>query len=350
MNIKGRIVPAILYNRSIYMITAFLKNHKVPQFRSTQFYQAFYRDFISSFDELFTWPAILREDLKKEIPFTSITPIRDQTSADKSTVKILFKRLSDSKQFESVLIRHEDGRNTVCVSCMIGCPMGCTFCATGEMGFKGNLSGREIVDQVLYFARELRKENKSVSNIVFMGMGEPLSNLENVWEAIKIFTDPKMFAMSMRRITISTCGITPYLHKLIAKGYKGRLALSLHAPNQELREMLMPIAYKFPLTDLLAEFKEFARITNKRVSYEYILIAGINDQPRHAHILAKLLDPHLEHINLIPYNRVKDSPFERSDPASIKRFSDILAKYRIQHTIRVTMGDDIKAACGQLAG
>ncbi len=334
----------------MHTIETFIKNHKTPLFRLTQFYQAFYRDFISSFDELYTWPKTLREELKKEIPFGTITTVKNIKSADQSTIKVLFKRISDGKQFESVLIRHDDGRNTVCVSCMIGCPMGCIFCATGKMGFRGNLSAMEITDQVLYFARSLKKENKSVSNIVFMGMGEPLSNLENVWDAIKIFTDPKMFGMSMRRITISTCGITPYLHKLITRGYKGRLALSLHAPSQELREKLMPIAAKFPLTGLLTEFKEFAKITNKRVSYEYILIAGLNDQPKHAHALARLLDPHLEHVNLIPYNPIQGTSLKRSEPASIKKFSNILTKYNIQHTVRVTMGDDIKAACGQLAG
>lgn len=332
------------------MIETFIKNHKAPLFRLTQFYQAFYRDFISSFDELSTWPKTLREELKKEIPFGTITAVSNLKSADQSTIKVLFKRLSDRQLFESVLIRHNDGRNTVCVSCMIGCPMGCIFCATGKMGFRGNLSYMEIVDQVLYFARSLKKENKSVTNIVFMGMGEPLSNLENVWDAIKIFTDPEMFKMSMRRITISTCGITPYLHKLITRGYKGRLALSLHAPSQELREKLMPIAAKFPLDGLLAELKEFAIITNKRVSYEYILIADLNDQPKHAHALARLLDPHLEHVNLIPYNPVHGISLERSKFASIRKFSNILTKCKIQHTIRVTMGDDIQAACGQLAG
>ena len=332
------------------MIETFIKNHKTPLFRLTQFYQAFYRDFISSFDELFTWPKTLREELKKEIPFSTITSVSHLKSSDKSTIKVLFKRLPDEKQFESVLIRHDDGRNTVCVSCMIGCPMGCVFCATGKMGFNGNLSDMEIVDQVLDFARILKKEDRSVTNIVFMGMGEPLSNLENVWDAIKIFTDPRMFGMSMRRITISTCGITPHLHKLITRGYKGRLALSLHAPSQELREKLIPIAAKFPLTELLAEFKEYAKITNKRVSYEYILIADLNDQPKHAHALARLLDPHLEHVNLIPYNPVQGLSFKRSSLASIQRFSNILTKCKIQNTIRVTMGDDIKAACGQLAG
>ena len=332
------------------MIEAFIKIHKAPLFRLTQFFQAFYRDFISSFDKLHTWPKTLREELKKEIPFNTITAVSSLKSKDQSTIKVLFKRLSDEKLFESVLMRHEDGRNTVCVSCMIGCPIGCIFCATGKMGFRGNLSGMEIVDQVLYFARSLKTENKSVTNIVFMGMGEPLSNLENVWDSIKIFTDPKMFGMSIRRITISTSGITPYLHKLIERGYKDRLALSLHAPSQELREKIMPIATKFPLSELLAEFKKFAKITNKRVSYEYILIAGLNDQPKHAHALAGLLDPHLEHVNLIPYNPVQGVPFKRSEPASIKRFSNILTKCHIPHTIWVTMGDDIKAACGQLAG
>lgn len=332
------------------MIETFIKDRKLPSFRLNQYYQAFYRDLISSFDELSTWPKILREELIKEIPFISIEPVNTLKSSDQSTVKVLFKRLSDGKQFESVLMQHDDGRNTVCVSCMIGCPMGCLFCATGKLGFKGNLSDTEIVDQVLYFARILQKENKSITNIVFMGMGEPLLNLENVLGAIKIFTDPEMLGMSIRRITISTCGITPNLKELINKGYKGRLALSLHAPTQELREKIMPVATKYPLKELLVEFKKFAKITNKRVSYEYILISNFNDQPKHAHALAKLLDPYLSHVNLIPYNPVQGTQLKKSETIAVNRFANILTKCNIPNTIRVTMGDDIKAACGQLAG
>jgi len=331
------------------MINTFIENHKIPQYRLTQFNDAYYRDLISSFDELSTWPKTLREELIEEIPFSTIQMIKEQKSANNSTIKVLFKRIIDGKQFETVLMRHDDGRNTVCVSCMIGCPAGCLFCATGKMGFQGNLKAVEIVDQVLYFARILKKENQSITNIVFMGMGEPLLNLENVWEAIKIFTSPQKLGLSMRRITISTCGITPKLRELINIGYKGHLALSLHAPNQELRVKLMPIAAKFPLPKLLREFKAFTKITNKRVSYEYVLIAGINDQPKHAHVLAKILDPYLSFVNLIPLNPIKDSTLKRSPPASIKKFSEILTKYKIEHSVRVTMGDDIKAACGQLA-
>ncbi|KKR32853.1 MAG: Ribosomal RNA large subunit methyltransferase N, partial [Candidatus Gottesmanbacteria bacterium GW2011_GWC2_39_8] len=232
----------------------------------------------------------------------------------------------------------------------VGCPMRCLFCATGKMGFTRNLKAVEIVDQVLYFARLLKKENKTVTNIVFMGMGEPLLNLKEVLEAINIFTGPEKLGMSERKITISTCGVTPNLIELIKSDYKGRLALSLHAANQKLREKLMPITSKYPLPELLKVVKEFAEKTGKRVSYEYILIDGLNDKPEDAKTLSLLLGKYLTHVNLIPYNPVSGKDWKRSSKNSIKIFSDYLTAGDLEHTIRVTMGDDIGAACGQLAG
>lgn len=333
----------------IGMIDVFVKNHAVPSYRTEQFNTAFYQELIPSFDELSTWSKELRETLKQEMPFSSIDVMLDQHSQDSSTVKYLFRRVSDGKQFETVLMRHDDGRNTVCVSSMIGCPVGCAFCATGTMGFLGNLTGAEIIDQVLYIARMLKREKQSVTNIVFMGMGEPLLNLDAVTQAIAVFTDPEKMGMSERRITISTSGITDQLKKLLKDGYKGRLALSLHAPNQALREKLMPITKKYPLRDLLDVFTTYAQETNKRVSYEYMLIDGVNDTEQCAIQLSLLMDPKLSHVNLIPYNPVNGVPYRRSPMSAIHAFADILDNHHIQHTIRVTMGDDIAAACGQLA-
>lgn len=332
------------------MITAFVKTHQLPTYRVSQFNTAYYQDLIPTFDDLSTWPKELREQLKKELPYTTLTPVRQAVSARRDTVKVVFERISDKKRIETVLMRHRDGRNTVCVSCMIGCPVGCAFCATGKMGFFGNLTGREIVDQVLHVARLLKKEQQSVSNVVFMGMGEPLLNLKNVREAIAVLTDPEKMAMSIRRITVSTSGHTENLKKLLAAGFTGRLALSLHAPNQRLREKLMPIAKQFPLPELMDVLEEYAKKTNKRISFEYTLIDGVNDTKDHAEELARFMGHRLTHVNLIPFNPVAGVPYKRSTPVAMQNFSALLTNRHIPHTVRVTMGDDIAAACGQLAG
>lgn len=341
----------ILYAR--HMIDEFVKAQTLQTFRIKQFNLAFYREYISSFDEITTWSKELRELLKKQIKFSSITAVKKMESDDHGTMKILFSRVSDQKCFESVLMRHGDGRNTVCVSCMIGCPLGCAFCATGKMKFVGNLVAQEIVDQALYFARILKKEKQGITNIVFMGMGEPLLNLEQVIGAIKILNSPDKMGLGIRRITISTSGITPKIFELMKQGYKGRLALSLHAPEQKLRESLMPIAKKYELFELVSAVKAFATRTQLRVSYEYILISGVNDQPSHALALVRLLgktDPELVHVNLIPYNPVTGVAFTRSSSNAIHSFAKLLTDAGLQNTFRVTMGDDIKAACGQLVG
>ncbi len=333
------------------MIDTLAKEHRLPSFRIKQFNLAYYKDFIVSFDELTTWPKELREKLKKTVPFSTITAIKEIESADHGTEKVLFSRISDGKLFESVIMRHKDGRNTICVSCMIGCPVRCVFCATGKMKFIGNLTAKEIVDQVLHFARILKKQKQTITNIVFMGMGEPLLNLKEVMSAIRILNSQEFMGFGIRRITISTSGVTPKIYELMKLGYKGRLALSLHAPNQKLREKLMPIAKTYPLPELISTVKAFATRTQLRVSYEYILIDGVNDLPEHARSLVNLIgekNNELVHVNLIPYNPVIGVPFKRSSLKSIYAFAKILTDYGISNTFRVTMGDDIKAACGQL--
>lgn len=333
------------------MIDIFIKEHCLSSFRIKQFNLAYYKDFIVSFDELTTWPKELREKLKKTVSFSTITPIKEIESADDRTGKVLFSRISDEKCFESVIMKHRDGRNTVCVSCMIGCPVRCVFCATGKMKFVGNLTAREIVDQVLYFARILKQQKQLITNIVFMGMGEPLLNLKQVMGAVKILNNKELIGFGIRRITISTSGITPKIYELMKLGYKGRLALSLHAPDQKLRESLMPIAKKYSLPELIFAMKTFATRTQLRISYEYILIDGINDQPDQAQALINLVgkkDSDLVHINLIPYNPITGISFKRSPLKSVYAFAKILTDYGISNTFRVTMGDDIKAACGQL--
>lgn len=332
------------------MIHDFISRHSIPLYREQQFNSAYYQDFITSFDELSTWSKELRLLLQQELPFSSITLIKKVVSLRNDTEKMLFERVSDKKRIETVLLRHSDGRNTVCVSCMVGCPVGCTFCATGTLGFLGNLTVQEIVDQVLFVARLLKGQQQSITNIVFMGMGEPLLNLQPVLNAIAVFTDHRKMGMSERRITISTSGHIDNLKKLLKSGYVGRLALSLHASNQKLRERLMPIAKKFPLDDLLILLDEHAKKTNKRISFEYTLIDGINDLPKYAEELASIMRHRLTHVNLIPFNPVRGILYRRSPPDVIQQFSKILTNRHVHHTVRVTMGDDIAAACGQLVG
>jgi len=331
-------------------IEKFVEKYNLPKFRLKQFNYAYYIKAIPSFDQLTTWPENLRKLLKKEIEFISLEEVKASTSEDKSTLKALFRRKKDHQLIETVLMKHEDKRNTVCVSCMVGCPVNCSFCATGKMGFRGNLTTQEIVDQVMYFQRILLKQDEKVTNIVFMGMGEPMLNLDNVMESIEIFTNEEKLAMGSRRITLSTAGFINEIEQVMEEGFKGRLAVSLHAPNQELREKLMPVAKTNKLDELFKILDKYVERTNKRITYEYILIQDVNDTLEHAEDLAELLRNRLSHVNLIPYNPIKGVDFKAPSRNSIHKFARVLDKYHISHTIRITMGDDIQAACGQLAG
>lgn len=330
------------------MITDFAKKHQLPAYRVSQFNKAFYQELVDNFDQLTTWPKNLREELKSQVPYMSLAVELETTSKKGDTTKILFKR-DNGQLIETVIMRHQDGRNTICVSCMRGCPVNCSFCATGKLGYGGRLSAEEIVDQVLYCARLLKKDHQKVSNIVFMGMGEPMLNLDEVQAAIAVLTDKSKFGLGNRRITISTSGYIPQFEKLVASGFRGRVAISLHAPNQTLRAALMPVARIYPLSQLMKTLDAYVRLTNKRISYEYIMIDGVNDQPKHAHQLVKLLGKRLAHINLIPCNPITGEPYKRSSRENIHAFTHILSAYDIEHSVRVTMGDDINAACGQLA-
>lgn len=333
------------------MIEEFVEKYNLPRYRIQQFTDAYYKQAISSYQELSTWSKELREAIDREVPFSRLKAVsKIQRSSRGDTLKILFERTQDHKVIETVLMRHKDGRNTVCVSCMVGCPVNCTFCATGKLGFGGNLTADEIIDQVLFFARMIKPDKQTISNVVFMGMGEPMLNREAVEKAIHILTDPDKMGMSDRRITVSTSGYVQQFRQFVENGYRGRVAISLHAPTQELRERLMPVAKVFPLDSLMQVLDEYVEITNKRISYEYVMIAGINDRPDDAADLAALLNGRLAHVNLIPYNPIEGMNYKRSSREAIDQFSQVLTSCKIPHTIRVTMGDDIAAACGQLAG
>lgn len=330
------------------MISKFLKDNHQPKYRLKQFNQAFYQELIEDFDKLIAFPKKLRQDLANHLDFSTLKPIKQLISQDKETIKVVLERDNGTK-IETVLMRHQDQRNTVCLSSMVGCPVGCKFCATGKMGYMGDLSSREIVDQFLYFQRLLKKEGQKITNIVFMGMGEPMLNFENVLKACDIFCDPDKLGLSQRRITLSTSGYIPQIQQLIDKKFKGRLAISLHAPNQQLRAKLMPVAKLYSLDKLMHTLDQYVKITNKRISYEYILIENVTDTKKAADELIKLLRNRLAHVNLIPYNPVPGEDFKRPSKNRIFTFANQLEKAGIKHTIRITMGDDIAAACGQLA-
>lgn len=324
----------------------------IQSYRLKQIDTAYYKHYKTDFSQFTTLSKELREQLAKEVDLNFLEHLKTTVSKDEDTIKSLF-RTQAGQIIETVLMMHKDGRNTICVSCMQGCPVGCSFCATGQMKYGGRLTADEIVAQVIYFARLLRDDypkKGEISNVVFMGMGEPMLNFDNVWEAYEILTDPEKFGLGKRKVTFSTSGFINGIEKLISKNYKGRLAISLHAPNQDLRERLMPkVAKSNRLGDLLEVLDRFEKITNKRITYEYIMIDGVTDTDVCARELIEVFKNRLAHFNLIPYNPIPNADFKRPGRSQVERFDNILKSGGIPSSIRVTMGDDIKAACGQLA-
>jgi len=330
------------------MFKKFTEKNNLKSYRLDQLYQQYYKDSIKSWDELTTWPLDLREKLKKQVPFSKLKNFTEYVSEDSRTVKSL-TFTKEGYPVETVLMRSRK-RNTICVSCMSGCPVGCSFCSTGQMEFNRNLDTQEIIDQVLYFKRKLNTTRQTITNIVFMGMGEPMLNLENITESIKILTDQERMAMGTRRITVSTVGYIKQLEKFLNKDLGVKIAISLHAPNQKLRETLMPtVAENNHLDDLISTLINFQKRTNKRITYEYLLIKDINDQPKHAKQLAKLLKNQIVLVNLIRFNPSPKIPFEGSNKKTIDSFQKILDSRNVNNTLRHSYGNDINAACGQLA-
>jgi len=324
-----------------------LKASGEKPFRFKQVRAAFFGRLISDWDEATDLPAGLRATLKKDVPISTAEPI-DQASSKRGDTTKTLSRLADGNLIETVLMRHRDGRNTVCVSSQAGCAMKCTFCATGKSGFKRNLTADEIVDQVLHYARLLKKDDAHVANVVFMGMGEPMHNYDAVMEAVRTLNSEDGLEIGSRRISISTCGIVPGIHRLAVEPLQLNLAISLHAPNEALRSKLMPVNAAYPLGRLMDAVRSYVEATNRRVLFEYLLIDGVNDTPELADELARLLaGNHLYHVNLIRFHRTggfSPSPRERRDA-----FLARLKARGISATHRVSFGEDIRAACGQLA-
>lgn len=314
-----------------------------PRYRARQVYNWIYSKAAASVEEMTNLPVRLRKVLQSYnfLPLETIV-VRHSTDG---TRKYLF-RLLDGNAIETVMIP-EDDRITVCVSTQVGCAMGCTFCATGQLGYVRNLSSAEIVGQVLAVRHDIKRR---VSNIVFMGMGEPLYNYEAVMEAIRILNDPDGLAIGMRHITISTCGIVPGIRRLADEQLQLVLAISLHATTDEKRQQIMPIARKYPLTELLDACRYYVHKTGRRITFEYALMAGINDDLGDARELANLLRGIPAHVNLIPVNPVVGTGLNRSSETQILRFARILEECGVSVTVRQERGADIQAACGQLRG
>jgi 23S rRNA (adenine2503-C2)-methyltransferase len=318
-----------------------------PPFRARQVWAWATRG-AQGYEEMTDLPSPLRETLAHEIPFSSLT-LREQAHSDDGTVKALFST-ADGRPLEAVLMRYRDRRRSICVSSQSGCPLTCSFCATGTMRFARNLSSSEILDQALHFRRI-----EAIDHCVFMGMGEPMMNLDNVLAACERLPD---IGITHRRTTISTVGWIPGIERLAEQAMPLRLALSLHAADEALRSELMPVNERYPLKDVLAACRAFYERKRRRVFIEYVMLAGVNDRYEQALTLAKVLAgerdgaPSIFKVNLIPYNATDSgggAPFDGSSRESIAAFRAALEAHGVPATVRLTRGRDIAAACGQLA-
>ncbi|MBV9121276.1 MAG: 23S rRNA (adenine(2503)-C(2))-methyltransferase RlmN [Chloroflexi bacterium] len=315
-----------------------------PAFRLRQIQDWKYRKMACGYAEMGNLPRALRERLAAAEPLLAVQAIDERQSSDGSACKALLQ-LADRQLVESVLMRH-DYRNTVCVSSQAGCKMRCSFCATGHGGWRRNLSGQEIADQAVFFAQRLHREGSRVTNVVFMGMGEPLDNYDGVIEAIHLLNGP--FGLAARGITVSTCGLAPEIERLAEEPVQVNLAVSLAATTDDARGELIPVNRRWPIATLLAACDLYARRTHRRVTYEFVLIAGVNDSPAEAERLAGLLHGRLAHVNLIPLNPVEGDAFRRPDEAAVRRFEAVLRGQRLPVSVRYSKGVDIVAGCGQL--
>ena len=308
-----------------------------PAYRARQVWEWAARG-VGSYIEMTNLPAPLRTDLEDELPFSTLTVETEAQSRD-GTVKTLF-RTQDGHPVEAVLMRYRDGRRSICLSSQSGCPLTCSFCATGSMRFGRNLTASEMLDQALHFRRQ-----EPLNHAVFMGMGEPMLNLEQVVAAARRLPD---LGITHRRTTISTVGWMPGLRRFVDEVTEPiRLALSLHAAEEALRTQLMPVNERYPLADVLAECRRYFELRHRKVFVEYVMLAGVNDRVEQARALAAILEPSIYKVNLIPYNPT--GAFAGSSPKAIAAFKDVLDRAGLPATVRLTRGRDIQAACGQLA-
>ena len=347
-------------------LTQLLASWGQPRYRADQVWAWLYKKLAADPAGMTDLPKDLRARLASETRVNPLEQVYQQRSSDRQTIKWLF-RLPDGLTIETVLMLYDE-RSTVCISTQAGCAMGCVFCATGQAGLARNLTAGEITAQVLAAARWLETDDgrrmtddeipqvvgrqssvvHRLTNIVVMGMGEPLANYDRTWGALRRITDPDAFGLGARHITLSTVGLPQGIRKMTDEPLQINLAVSLHAPNDDLRTQLVPVNHRYPLAEVLAAVKEYIAGTHRRVTFEYALMAGINDTPALARQLAGLLKGVLCHVNLIPLNPIAESPYQPSTPENAAAFQKILEVNRIPATVRMRRGIDIDAGCGQL--
>jgi 23S rRNA (adenine2503-C2)-methyltransferase len=326
-------------------LETWLADHGEPAYRRKQVWAWLARG-VSDFDAMRDVPASLRAALAAQFRATSLKSIA-VSQADRSlTTKTLFE-LDGGHSVEAVVMRYPD-RSTLCISSQAGCPIGCPFCATGKFPFGRNLKAHEIVEQALDAERILASEGRRLSHVVFMGMGEPMANYRAVVESVRRLADPELLGISPRRMVVSTSGLIPRITQLAEEKIPVTLAISLHAARDELRDVLVPINRKYPVRDLVDAAQAYAEKTGRRVSYEWVMLAGVNDTRRDAHELGALLERKLAHVNLIPFNPVEDTPYHTPDRASIRGFKEMVEAEGLNVTVRDTRGREADAACGQL--
>ncbi len=343
----------LIYDLDLPALSELLASWGQPAYRASQVWEGLYNRLWHTPEEFTHLPGSLRQQLAAQASFSNLAPIDVLTSTDGGTVKTLF-RLPDGQAIEAVLMTYER-RRTICISTQAGCAMGCTFCATGQMGFRRHLTSGEIVEQVLYYARMLAPQGERITNVVLMGMGEPFHNYDATLAAIDRLNHPQGFNFGERRFTISTVGLIPLIRRFTKERRQVNLAVSLHATDDDLRSSMLPINRKYPLTELFDACREYVQTTHRRLSFEWALIQGINDSPAHAQRLAQRLQSLrvngtlLCHVNLIPLNPTRQYPGQASPRQAALAFQSELERLSIPCTIRLRRGIDIQAGCGQLA-
>jgi len=329
-------------------IPTFLERYTLKSYRLDQLYRAATKELLPDPASVTVLPQALRDGLQDAgLRFSLVTPTLVQHSRDGQTTKALF-RLADGAEVESVLMEHYGERRTLCISSQAGCAFACAFCSTGQSGFGRHLTANEIFDQARFFAAELAQRERRLTNIVFMGMGEPFHNYDAVMGAVALLNDPQGLGLGHRHITISTVGVVPQIDRFADEALQVNLAISLHAPNDALRSQIMPVNRKYPVAELMAACDRYREKTNRKIFYEYLMLDNFNDREETAHELAKLMQRRLAHVNLIPYNPTPDAPYRGSDGATITAFRAVLEAAGVPVTVRHPMGRDIAAACGQL--
>jgi 23S rRNA (adenine2503-C2)-methyltransferase len=326
-------------------LEAWLTEHAAPAYRRKQVWGWLARG-ATSFEAMRDLPKELRVVLERDFRATSLRPIAVSQADDGLTTKTLFE-LDGGHSVEAVVMRYPD-RSTLCISSQAGCPIGCPFCATGKFPFGRNLKAYEIVEQAVDAQRVLAAEARRLSHVVFMGMGEPMANYRAVVDSVRRLADPELLGISPRRIVVSTSGLIPRIAQLSEEKIPVTLAISLHAARNELRDVLVPINRKYPVRELVDASQAYAETTGRRVSYEWVMLAGVNDTERDATELGALLKRKLAHVNLIPFNPVDDTPYHAPHRASIRAFKQMVEAEGLNVTVRDTRGREADAACGQL--